>query len=85
VVARNRPTVNDIRPRLPSKSPLGSLNPLTAGFLGITGSLSGRRVATDEQIDIVIQTPEGLIGSRPLQLQWRKISETAVVAEGPSQ
>jgi hypothetical protein len=64
---------------------IGSLNPLTAGFLGIAGSLSGRRVATDDQINIVIQTPEGLIGSRPLQLQWRNISETAVAAAGPSQ
>jgi hypothetical protein len=64
---------------------IGSLNPLTAGFLGIAGSLSGRRAATDDQIDIVIRAPEGLIGSRPLQLQWRKIGETAVMAEGPSQ
>ena len=64
---------------------IGTLNPLTAAFLGLAGPLSGRRVATDDQINIVIQTPEGLIGSRPLQLQWRKISESPVAAEAPSQ
>jgi hypothetical protein len=64
---------------------IGSLNPLTAAFLGLAGSLSGRRATTDDQINIVIQTPEGLIGPRPLQLQWRKISETAIPAESPSQ
>jgi hypothetical protein len=41
----------------------------TAAFLGLAGSLSGRRVATDDQINIVIRTPKGLIGSRRLQLQ----------------
>jgi hypothetical protein len=58
------------------------LNPLTAAYLGIAGSLSGRRVATDDQIEIVIRTPDGLIPSRALQLHWRKISETAIAAAG---
>jgi hypothetical protein len=61
---------------------LGPLNPLTAAWLGIAGSLSGRRVATDDQIEIVIGTPNGLIPSRPLQLHWRKISESAVAVAG---
>jgi hypothetical protein len=60
---------------------LGPLNPLTAAYLGIAGSLSGRRAATDDQIEIVIRTPERIIfPSRPLQLQWRKISESATAA-----
>jgi hypothetical protein len=61
---------------------LGPLSPLTASFLGIAGSLSARRVATDDQIDIVIGTPDGLIPSRPLKLHWRKISEGAAAAAG---
>jgi hypothetical protein len=52
-----------------------SLNPLTAAYLGIAGSLTGRRVATDDRIDIQIRTPDGLIPSRLLQIHWRKISE----------
>ncbi len=60
---------------------LGPLNPLTAAYLGIAGSLSGRRAATDDQIEIVIRTTEGIIfPSRPLQLQWRKMSEAATAA-----
>jgi hypothetical protein len=31
------------------------LNPLTAAYLGIAGSLSGRRVASDDQIEIMIR------------------------------
>ncbi|MET0629597.1 MAG: hypothetical protein ABWY92_01955, partial [Xanthobacteraceae bacterium] len=61
---------------------VGPLNPLTAAYLGIAGSLSGRRVATDDQIEIMIRTPDGLIPSRALELRWRKISETPVAAAG---
>jgi hypothetical protein len=64
---------------------LGPLNPLTAAYLGIAGSLSARRAATDDQIDIQIRTPDGLIPSRLLQIHWRKISEfPAPVAPPPS-
>jgi hypothetical protein len=60
------------------------LNPLTAAYLGIAGSLSGRRAATDDQIEVVIRTPEGIIfTSRPVQLQWRRISEAPVAAAVP--
>jgi hypothetical protein len=52
-----------------------SLNPATAALLGIAGSLSAKRAATDDQIDIQIRTPDGLIPSRLLQIHWRKISE----------
>jgi hypothetical protein len=58
------------------------LNPLTAAYLGIAGSLSGRRVASDDQIGIMIRTPDGLIPSRAIELRWRKISETPIAAAG---
>jgi hypothetical protein len=55
---------------------LMSLNPATASFLGIAGSLSAKRAATDDQITIQIRTPDGLIlPSRLLQIHWMKISE----------
>jgi hypothetical protein len=57
---------------------LMSLNPATAALLGIAGALSAKRVATDDQIDIQIRTPDGLLPSRLLQIHWRKISETPV-------
>jgi hypothetical protein len=57
-----------------------SLNPATAALLGIDGALSARRAETDDQIDIQIRTPDGLIASRLLQIRWRKISETPVHA-----
>jgi hypothetical protein len=52
-----------------------SLNPMTAAYLGIAGALSAKRVATDDQIDIQIRTADGLIPSRLLQINWRKMSE----------
>jgi hypothetical protein len=52
-----------------------SLNPLTAAYLGIAGSLMARRASTDDAIDIQIRTADGLIPSRLLQIHWRKISE----------
>jgi len=55
---------------------IAPLNPLTAAYLGIAGTLSGRRAATDDAIDIQIRTPDGLVPSRLLQIHWRKISET---------
>ncbi len=54
---------------------IAPLNPMTAAYLGIAGTLSGRRAATDDAIDIQIRTPEGLVPSRLLQIHWRKISE----------
>ena len=61
---------------------LGPLNPATAALLGIAGSLSGSRAATDDRIDVMIRTPDGLIPSRLLQIQWRKISEFPEPAAG---
>ena len=58
-----------------------SLNPLTAAYLGIAGSLTAKRVATDDRIDIQIRTAEGFIPSRLLQIHWRKISEFPLQAE----
>ena len=54
---------------------LMTLNPATAALLGIAGALSARRAATDDAIDIQIRTPDGLIPSRLVQINWRKISE----------
>jgi hypothetical protein len=52
------------------------LNPATAAYLGIAGNLSARRAATDDLVEVVIRTPDGLIASRMVELHWRKISET---------
>jgi hypothetical protein len=46
----------------------------------IAGAVSAKRTETDDQIDIQIRTPDGLIPSRVLQIRWRKISETPVHA-----
>jgi hypothetical protein len=54
---------------------IAPLNPLTAAYLGIAGTLAARRAATDDAIDIQIRTPDGLLPSRLLQIHWRKISE----------
>ena len=59
---------------------IAPLNPLTAAHLGIAGTLSARRAATDDAIDIQIRTPDGLIPSRLLQIHWRKISEYPAAA-----
>ena len=59
---------------------IAPLNPLTAAHLGIAGTLSARRAATDDAIDIRIRTPDGLIPSRLLQIHWRKISEYPAAA-----
>jgi hypothetical protein len=53
-----------------------SLNPMTAAMLGIAGMLSAKRIATDDRIDIQIRTADGLVPSRLLQINWRKISES---------
>src|ERR1043165_8178152 len=54
---------------------LMSLNPATAALLGIAGSLSARRTATDDLIMLQVRTADGLISSRLLQIHWMKISE----------
>ena len=54
---------------------LMSLNPATAALLGVAGTLSAKRPATDDLITIQIRTAEGLIPSRLLQIHWMKISE----------
>jgi hypothetical protein len=58
-----------------------SLNPATATLLGIDGTLSAQRAATDDRVDIQIRTPDGLIPSRLLQIHWRKISEYPETAQ----
>jgi hypothetical protein len=60
------------------------LNPATAAYLGIAGNLSGRRAASDDLVEVVIRTPDGLIPSRTVELHWRKISESpSTVAQQP--
>jgi hypothetical protein len=62
-----------------------SLNPATAWMLGIDGSLTARRPATDDVFDLQIRTPDGLIfPSRLLQMNWRKISESLASAAPPA-
>jgi hypothetical protein len=61
-----------------------NLNPATAAMLGIAGSLSGRRAETDDAIDVMIRTHDGLFSSRAVQIHWHKISERTAAwpAEG---
>jgi hypothetical protein len=54
---------------------IAPLNPATAAYLGIAGTLAGRRAATDDLITIQIRTADGLLSSRLLQIHWMKISE----------
>ena len=54
---------------------LGMLNPPAAAYLGIAGMLSARRLATDDDFDLTIRTPDGIFGSRLLQSHWRKFGE----------
>jgi hypothetical protein len=52
------------------------LNPMTAAYLGLAGSVIGKRPATDDVITVQIRTEEGIfVASRLLQINWRKISE----------
>jgi len=55
-----------------------NLNPATAAFLGIAGSLTAVRAGTDGEIDIMIRTPDGWVfPSRNVAIRWNKHSETA--------
>jgi hypothetical protein len=54
---------------------IAPLNPATAAYLGIAGTLSGKRAATDDQITVQIRTADGLFPSRLLQIHWYRISE----------
>ena len=62
---------------------IAPLNPATAAFLGIAGNLSGRRAATDDLIEVVIRTADGLLPSRMVELHWRKISEGPITMAQP--
>ena len=62
---------------------IAPLNPATAAMLGMAGTLSATRAATDDSIDVQIRTPDGLLASRLLQIRWRKISETPVTPAPP--
>ena len=54
---------------------IAPLNPMTAAYLGVDGTLIGKRASTDDIITVQIRTPDGLIPSRLLQIHWRKIAE----------
>ena len=54
---------------------IAPLNPATAAFLGIAGTLSGKRESTDDIITVQIRTADGLFPSRMLQIHWYRISE----------
>ena len=51
------------------------LNAAAARLLGMDDTLIARRATTDDQVDVQIRTPEGLIPARMIQIHWRKISE----------
>jgi hypothetical protein len=61
---------------------IGPLNPATAAYLGIAGSLEATRAATGDFITVVIRTPDGIIASRVVELSWRKIGEMPLRADG---
>ena len=54
---------------------IAPLNPATAAFLGIAGTLAGKREATDDMITVQIRTADGLFPARLLQIHWYRISE----------
>ena len=54
---------------------IAPLNPATAAFLGIAGTLSAKRAATDDMLTVQIRTADGLFPSRLLQIHWYRISE----------
>ena len=62
---------------------LMTLNPMTARMLGVDGTLSARRAATDDLVMVHIGTSDGLIPSRTLQIRWAKLSEYPQHAELP--
>jgi hypothetical protein len=52
------------------------LNAAAATYLGVDGTLVGKRPATDDVLVVQIRGEEGiLVRSRLLQLNWRKLSE----------
>ena len=52
------------------------LNPATATYLGVAGTLAGKRPGTDDVVVVQIRTEEGIVlRSRLVQLSWRKLSE----------
>jgi hypothetical protein len=61
---------------------IGPLNPPTAAYLGIAGSLDATRAATGDFVTVVIRTADGIIPSRVVELSWRKISEMPLRADG---
>jgi hypothetical protein len=55
---------------------LQGLNAATAAYLGLAGTLVGKRASTDDVLTIQIRDEEGiLLRSSLLQLSWRKLSE----------
>jgi hypothetical protein len=52
------------------------LNDAAAAYLGLDGTIVGKRSATDDVVTVQIRSEEGiLLRSRLLQLNWRKLSE----------
>ena len=52
------------------------LNAAAAAYLGIAGTLVGKRPSTDDVLTIQIRDEDGILfRSRLLQLSWRKLSE----------
>jgi len=62
---------------------IAPLNAATALYLGVAGSLAARRPNTDDQVDVLIRTADGLLPSRMVEIHWRKISETPLTPPAP--
>jgi hypothetical protein len=56
---------------------IGPLNPATAALLGMSAMIVAERAATRDQVSIHIRTPEGLMPSRLVQMNWRKQAVTS--------
>lgn len=54
---------------------IAPLDPVTAAWLGIAGTLAGKRESTDDMITVQIRTADGLFPARLLQIHWYRISE----------
>ena len=54
---------------------IAPLNPATARLLGMAGTISAKRAATDDFITSRSAPPDGLFPSRMLQIHWCRISE----------
>lgn len=58
----------------------GTLNADAADFLGVANMLVATREATGDQINISIRTPEGILATRLIQMNWRNTAASRSAA-----